>query len=215
MVRQPGTPIRLRDAKPCIKMVSTIAATIFLRRFWMSKIFLAAGVAASLVPALALSAPFATQAPSSLPLLSGTYVATIHQFCQPKETVTYSNQGVVENVVLSAVDDELESGTMAFVQGANPGTGTVKLSITSVGGSPFLVKNSGESGSSGVKLQMNTGSVSSTFKQTASTIAITESSGTSTYNVYYGKVSGGIVQHAVFAGIDDKGCASQGSISIK
>ena len=182
----------------------------------MSRSLYAAVAAVALSSTLSFAAPFASQpaTSSTVPEVSGTYVITIHKFCQNKLTVTYKS-GDVESIAYSGSDENLSAGKIVFKQGSKAGAGTAELTGTTLSGSQFLVKQAGSSsGTLGDPLSENTGSDKITFSQTATTISITDSSGTSKYNIYYGKVTSGIVQHAVFAGIDVKGCGEQGIITI-
>lgn len=167
-------------------------------------------------PAPPLYPSFTAPQSGSLPLLKGAYVFTLRRFCQPELTVTYNKSGIVDSIALAASSDQFEEGTLTFVQGSTAGSGTVTIAAINDSGSAFLVENSGaSSGTSGTPLAQKTESGSNPFKQTATTFAIKDTSGTSTYNVYYGAVAGGIAQHAVFGGLDDKGCAEQGMMTIQ
>lgn len=160
------------------------------------------------------------QTTSSLPLLSGTYVFSLRTFCQPHLTVTYNTKStvgsnIVSQITLSSPGDSLQEGTLKFVQSSKAGSGTVTITSIDAFGSPFLVENSGVSGSAGTPLEKKANNGSTTFTQTATTIALKDSSGTSTYNVYYGNILNGVVQVAVFGGIDDTGCAEQGTAILQ
>jgi hypothetical protein len=181
----------------------------------MLKPAIVAGSAIALLSTLASAAPFASPIAMVPPLLSGTYVFTLHKFCQPELQVGYSS-GSIKSLNLSGNDDNLQAGTIKFKQGSTPGAGKATLTSSTVSGSGLLVKQTGgPTGTLGDKLAKTTGSDNVTFSQTTTTLSIKSPQGTSTYDVYYGKVAGGIAQHAVFAGLDYQGCAEQGSIEIE
>lgn len=92
------------------------------------------------------------------------------------------------------------------------GSGSITLSATSGSGDPIVV--TGANGTSGTILGVGAGSDAVTFKQTATTFSLTDSNGTSTYNIYYGTAVGKDVGNAVFSGLDYKGCAQSGSVSL-
>jgi hypothetical protein len=181
----------------------------------MSKFAYAAGAAVIFFSTLAIAAPFATpQSSSSVPLLSGTYVIATQQFCQETMEAT-EKSGAVATIKVTGNDDSLSAGTVKFKQGSKTGAGTLSITQTTVDGTPLLASGSGTTGNAGDKLKQSTGTVDTTFKQTATTFSFADGSKTNSYRVYYGKVLGGVVQYAAFAGIDDHGCATQGTLTIK
>jgi hypothetical protein len=153
---------------------------------------------------------------ATLPLLSGTYVFTGQTICQPQLTVTYGKSGVTF-VSLASNTTGLQEGTMKYVQGTTPGSGTVTLDATDAYGSPVLVVNSGTAGGSGTPMAQKTNKGSLAFTQTTTTFTIMDGNtpGGSTFNVYTGKITNGIIQFAAFGGLDDQGCAEQGTITLK
>jgi len=180
-------------------------------------------VAALLVlPSLIGGAVFPAAAASSLPLLSGAYTYTVGKFCQLPVTVLYrgspnvAGSPFVQEVITTGapVSQPAGAGTMKFVQSATAkGSGTIMLNGTSFEGTTILLTSTGAgtSGVDGTPLAAQATTGSSAFTQTATSIAITATG--STFNIYYGKVLTGIVQYAVFVGIDSKGCADQYTIT--
>ncbi len=180
----------------------------------MLKTVFTAGTAAVLFSTLTFAAPFPAPATStSLPLLSGTYIIVDQTFCQETMKATEAS-GAVATIKVTGNDDNLSAGTVKFKQGSTAGKGKLTITQTSVGGTPLLASGSGTTGNAGDKLLESTGTINTTFKQTATTFSFVDGSNTNTFKVYYGKVSGGVAQYAAFAGIDDKGCAQQGTVTI-
>ncbi|MGD0191041.1 MAG: hypothetical protein ABSD74_09895 [Rhizomicrobium sp.] len=177
----------------------------------MKTSILAAGAAL-----LALSAfDAAAQEPKgSFPLLSGNYLLQNTTVCQPALNVTYNGQGLVTGVNLVPANDASSSTTGLFTatQGNTKGTGSITLSATSGSGDPIIVTSS-NGGEEGQVLGVGSGGDTITFKQTATTLSLTDSGGTSTYTVYYGNVVNKDVGSAVFSGLDYKGCANSGSVT--
>jgi hypothetical protein len=178
----------------------------------MLKSIFAAGVVIVSFSTLAIAAPFSTpETSSSVPLLSGNYVITLHKLCQVTLSVT-TKSGQVTGVNLTADDSQMQAGLIKFKQGSKAGAGSFTLDETSAGGTATLIKQN--SGTEGDTFSQATQTLSGTFSQTSTKISIMEGGGTETYSVYYGKVSGGIAQHAAFAGLDSKGCAEQGTLTV-
>ncbi len=163
-----------------------------------------------LAPLLALSATANSAAAATLPLLSGPYLVTINTLCQPTVTVNVAN-GAIAQDALGPGSNALIAGTISFTQGSTPGAGTARISLTNDSGSPYLQAGN-ESGVDDSPMNQNVGTESFTFTQTATTLSLTRSSVTSTYNIYYGPVgTTGIAANAVFAGIDASHCANNGT----
>jgi hypothetical protein len=180
----------------------------------MLKSIFVAGATALLFSTLTVAAPFPTPAIStSVPLLSGTYTISEQTFCQEKMKAT-EETGAVSTIKVTGDDDNLSAGTVTFKQGSTADKGTLTITQTSVGGTPLLASGSGVTGDAGDTLKESTGSVSTTFKQTATTFSFVDGSNTNSFKVFYGKVSKGVAQYAAFVGIDDKGCAQQGTLAI-
>jgi hypothetical protein len=162
-------------------------------------------------------------APAAVPLLSGTYIYTSQKFCQMGVTVTYSKATSTSGPFVKQVDTpangpsntiSLDAGTLKFVQTA-AGSGSVTQNGFQGTGSPVLLTETGSgiSGTDGAPLQTQTKSASTTFSQTATTLSIKDTGGTTAYNIYYGKIAGGVVQNAVFAGLGSNGCVQQYSMT--
>jgi hypothetical protein len=170
----------------------------------MSKVISSVAALAAFMPAVAFAVPFPS-ARTAMPLLSGAYDITTDRLCQPTMTVTYdTNTSIGTNVVTkislsNTSSTETQVGKVTFTQGTTAGAGNVSLASTVTGGTTFLIENSGTSGTYGTPMSLQTQTGKGTFTQTNS--------------IYYGKVSGGIVEHAVFGGLDSKGCAFNGSVS--
>jgi hypothetical protein len=180
----------------------------------MLKSAYAAGAAVVVFSTLAIAAPFATpDSSSSVPLLSGTYIIAEQTFCQESMVAT-EKSGAVSTIKVTGDDDGLSAGTVKFKQGSTTGAGTLSITQTTVGGTPLLASGSGTTGDAGDTLKESTGTIGTTFKQTATTFSFVDGSKTNSFKVYYGKVSSGVAQSAVFVGIDDKGCAQQGTLTI-
>ena len=177
----------------------------------MRKIIIAASAA---LLSLGVTAQAGEQAGSKYPLLSGTYLFQSTTICQPTLSVTNNGQGQITSVTLVPANDASSTTTGKFTatQGTPKGTGSISLSATSGSGDPIVV--TGANGESGTSLGVGTGSETVTFKQTATTFSLTDSNGTSTYNIYYGTATGKDVGTAVFSGLDYKGCAESGSVSL-
>jgi hypothetical protein len=154
-----------------------------------------------------------------LPLLKGTYVVSYQRFCQPTLTASRTTNGSVTSVAISGGSNQLSRGTITFVQSKTLGQGTLTQNMITDYGSLFLVVNSG-GGTSGTPLTAKSNTGSTSFTQTATTFNIKDgnTANGSTFNIYYGQVTGTgtstVVQHAVFGGIDDQGCAEQGTVDI-
>jgi hypothetical protein len=178
----------------------------------MSKFFVAAFATIALSSTMSSAAPFA-DARASLPLLSGTYIIAGQVFCQESMVAT-EKSGAVATIKVTGDDDALSAGTVKFKQGSKTGAGTLSITQTTVGGTPLLASGSGATGDAGDTLKESSGTVNTTFMQTATTFSFVDGSKTNSFKIYYGKVVGGVVQYAAFAGIDDKGCAQQGTVTI-
>jgi hypothetical protein len=180
----------------------------------------AAGAAIALLSTQALAddagASAASPSRATLSLLSGFYIFTSQRICQPQLTVSYDSNGV-SAVSIGSSATSLQEGTYHFVQGTTPGSGTVTVGGIDDYASPVLVTNAGTPGTSGTPMTQQANKGSLAFSQTASTISIMDGNtpSGSTFNVYSGKTLKGIIQSAVYGGIDDGGCAQQGSISLK
>jgi hypothetical protein len=159
------------------------------------------------------------EASIALPLLSGTYLTTSSTFCQPTLTVN-NTQGTISQVTLGLGSNfgtnTLTEGTIKFTQGSTSGSGTAKMNGTNDTGSAFVQAGT-ETGAQNAPMKQQVGSGKVTFTQTATTFTVTGSpGGTSTFNIYYGKVSTtGVVEYAVFGGLDYHGCAEQGTITLE
>jgi hypothetical protein len=163
---------------------------------------------------MALGAPTARQPGSSYPLLSGTYLLQSTTVCQPSLSVTYNNQGLVTGVNLVEAGDagNTTTGQFTATQGKPKGTGSISLAATSASGDPIIVTS--VNGEQGTVLGVGTGADNVTFKQTATTLALTDPGGTSTFNIYYGTAVGKNLGYAVFSGLDYKGCAESGNATL-
>jgi len=182
-----------------------------------------AGIAALLVlsPLLALPPCAFAAAP---PLLSGSYLYTSNKFCQLSVIAKYGTSTAIKNSPFVAEISTgagsntvgLGAGTIKFAPGA-AGSGTATINGFQADGSAILLSETGSGigagGVDGAPLATEMESGSTSFTQTATTVSIKEQGGTSTFQIYYGKVSGGIVQNAVFAGVDAKGCAEQYTVT--
>jgi hypothetical protein len=180
----------------------------------MKRLAWIATTASLLCPVAALGAPF--QPAKSFPLISGQYVLSETRACQPTLNVTYSNIGgnnVVTGVSMSSPSSGQLSGGELTAANTN-GSGTLTITLTQSQGDPIIVEDS-NGGEWGTILGAGTSKGTVTFVQTAKTIALTDSSGTSTFQVYYGAARKGIAQSAAFAGLDDKGCMQAGSLSVQ
>jgi len=184
----------------------------------MSRVHVAVA-ALSVLSSLAYPAPFASA--STLPTLSGAYIFTGHRVCQVAVTVDYANIKGVNNTSFAyevtgapaANTVGVTAGSFSFTQKAGAaGTGTVFVSETNVSGSPIFITSSAPGGvffdGSAIKSQLQA-SVGP-FKQTATTLSV---NGSPNYNIYYGKVTNGIVQTATVAGVDSSGCAEELTIT--
>jgi hypothetical protein len=180
----------------------------------MPKYIFAAGLSVVLFSTLTLAAPFSHTEAAKLPLLSGTYVIADQDFCQESMVAT-EKSGAVSTINVTGNDDALSAGTVKFKQGSKTGAGTLSITQTTVGGTPLLASGSGTTGGAGDTLKESTGTLNTTFEQTATTFSFVDGSKTESFNIYYGKASSGVVQYAVFVGIDDKGCAQQGTLTIE
>jgi hypothetical protein len=180
----------------------------------MLRTIFATGSAVALLCMQALAGTVSS--PAATPYVSGTYLFTSQTICQPQMTVSYANDGVAM-VSLGSSTTGLQEGTYKFTPGTNPLSGTVTVAGLDDYASPVLVVNSGISGSSGTPMtqQANAGSLSYSLTATTITILDGKSPAGSTYNIYPGKVVKGIVQNAVYGGLDDQGCAEQGTITLK
>jgi len=179
----------------------------------MRKSVLAASAALVVLCVLGAGAS-AREGAKSFPLISGNYLVTINRVCQPTVTVTYgSNNG---NTFVSHVSmDSNSSGglTAASMTATNSnGSGTFTFTQTESDGDPIIVEDN-QGGEFGNPLTASSGEGSVTFTQTATTIVITDQSGPSTYNIYYGMAKNGVVESAIFGGIDDKGCMQLGQVT--
>jgi hypothetical protein len=177
----------------------------------MLKSVWAAGAAVALFSTLTYAAPFAHPDSSSVPPLSGSYVIAQHKFCEAELTVS-TKSGDVTEISLSGKDSSESAGIIKFKQGSKAGAGSFTLDSTAAEGTSVLIKEN--SGTQGSKLSQSTQSVGGTFSQTSTKFSITQGGQTETYNVYYGKVSGGAVQYAAIVGIDSDGCAERATLSI-
>jgi hypothetical protein len=188
-----------------------------------TKTFIASVIAASMAT-YASAAPFPSSR-SSLPLLSGTYTFTEHQFCQPVLDVTYSkilpahSQKTVSaatNTTLTNTDGfQVQFGTIKLTQSGTPGQGALALAGVSMSGTSLLVSNNGDgqSGNYGNPTTTSAASTNGTFSQTATQVSLSKSGGgTITFSIFYGKVTGGVVQNAVFGGFAS-GCTNDFSIT--
>jgi hypothetical protein len=151
------------------------------------------------VPALAFGAPFATPRPSSVPLLSGTYLLVMHNYCQPVVGAIYdSNSNDVANIELNTnYYSTINVGTAVFTQGKTSGAGTMKIGGSVIKGMLFQLKNN--SGTFGAKWGIGKENQSGTFSQTSNTLIFDVGGVTQSSDIYYGKVSGGVAQSVVLA----------------
>jgi len=172
----------------------------------------------------ALLLPFAAvpAATAAVPLLSGAYLYSKNQLCPMPITVHYatpsSNSGPFVNQVVSGNGPDaikLGGGTFSFAQGGTAGSGTASISGTVAFASPVVLTETGAgvSGTGGQAIQSKMESGSAPFSQTATTLTLKTSDGTQNFQIYYGKVAGGIAQNAVVVGVDSKGCAEQYSLT--
>jgi hypothetical protein len=175
----------------------------------MMKFIVSASVAFVLLPSLTLGAAFPPPK-SKVPLLSGTYLFMGDVFCQATQTVTTPN-GSSTTAALNNMANGLQQGTMAFVQGSTPDTGTVTEKGNNEEGSPFLESGDVGAGNNTEPLNKNSEGGSGSFKQTATTISFPPGK----FTITYGKVSGGIAQSAVFGGIDVSGCGRQSMLILQ
>lgn len=180
----------------------------------MSKYIFPAGLSVVLFSTLTFAAPFPNSRVAVVPLLSGTYLIASSDFCQESMVAT-EKSGAVSTINVTGNDDALSAGTVKFKQGSKADAGTLTITQTTVGGTPLLASGSGTTGDAGDTLKESTGTVKTTFEQTATTFSFADGSKTNNFNIFYGKVSGGVAQSAVFVGIDDKGCAQQGTLTIE
>jgi len=176
------------------------------------------------IAALLILSPLLASAPGAFaaapPLLSGGYVYTSNKFCQITVIAKYGtspnikNSPFVANLTTSSGSNTvgLGAGTIKFTPGKT-GSGSATISGFQATGSAILLSSTGSGisggGIDGAPLASETDTGSTTYAQTATTVSIKEDGGTSTFHIYYGKVLTGIVQNAVFAGVDAKGCAEQ------
>jgi hypothetical protein len=174
------------------------------------------------VAALLILSPLLVQAPYAFaaapPLLSGSYVYTSNKFCQITVTAKYAPLSATNSTPFvkqlstgaGSNTEGFGAGAIKFVQSA-AGKGTATINGFQASGSAILLSSTGggTSGVDGAPMAAETESGSASFTQTATTVSIKEDGGTSTFHIYYGKVSAGIAQNAVFAGVDAKGCAEQ------
>jgi hypothetical protein len=180
----------------------------------MLKRGLAVGAALVLVPLTALGAPLDRQPGKSFPLILGSYAISLTRACQPSLQVAYSNIGghnVVTGVsMISGAPNTLSAGSLSATN--SKGSGSLTGTVTQAQGDPIVVQDN-LGGEWGTLLSGGAGSGSVTFVQTATTLSITDTDGTSTYNIYYGPAKKGNAVNAVFGGIDIKGCMDVGSIT--
>lgn len=175
------------------------------------------------VAALLVLSPLLVSAPSAFaatPLLSGGYVYTSSKLCQMSVTAKYGtstaikNSPFVEQITTGAGSNTqgLGAGSIKFTPGKT-GSGTATINGFQASGSAILLSSTGTGisggGVDGARLAGETETGTTTYSQTATTVSIKGDGGTSTFHIYYGKVSAGIVQNVVFAGVDVKGCAEQ------
>jgi hypothetical protein len=176
----------------------------------MTRFMFAASAAILLVPGPAPAAP-------SFPLISGKYVVTIDQQCQPSLFVTYGNIGSATVVTGVSLDEASSAGTLGAgtfdATGNTSGSGTLALTATQSEGDPIVLDSNNGGGAQGTLLSVATSKGSVPFTQTATTFALTDKHGVSTFNVYYGASKSGIVESAVFGGMDDTGCMETGTVS--
>jgi hypothetical protein len=175
--------------------------------------------------ALLVLSPLLVQAPCAFaaapPLLSGSYLYTSHKFCQMSVIAKYGTSSAIKNSPFVAeISTGAGSNTVGLGAGAItfvPGKGTATINGFQADGSVILLSETGSGigggGVDGAPLAAATESGSTTFTQAATTVSIKEVGGTSTFHIYYGKVSGGIAQNAVFVGINAKGCAEQYTVT--
>jgi hypothetical protein len=168
----------------------------------MTKFIFSVGVVFLLLPSLATGTSFPS-AKSKVPLLSGTYLIMTDVFCQATQTVATKNNGTT--AALNNMANGLQQGTLTFVQGSTPGSGTATQNANNEEGSPFLESGNVGGGNNTEPLNKSSASGSSPFTQTATTFSFISAK----FTISYGKVSGGIAQSAVFGGIDHNGCGRQ------
>ena len=136
------------------------------------------------------------------PILSGKYLATYEQFCQPSLSITYANppSGFVLSSISSTNAGKFRSDavTMTFT----PGTSTV-------------VVNGSENKSSAISLLCNvlcsigdpmtsaSVNLSAPYSNTASTMTLNGV----VYQAIYGALKVGVAQSGVMVGIDGSGCS--------
>lgn len=192
-------------------MRSKLKGIIMLR-----KSILAVGAALLLVPASTSGAiTVGSQPGKSFPLISGKYIVTINQQCQPSLSVTYGTVDDVQVVTGVNLDEAPSANTLGSgeIDATNSkGSGTFSINVTQSDGDP-IVLNSNIGGTQGTILSVNNSSGSIPFTQTATTLALTDDHGVSTYNIFYGPAKGGVAESAVFGGMDDTGCMEIGSVS--
>jgi hypothetical protein len=190
----------------------------------MLKFIVATGMALSLMPSLAGAAPFPSARAKAVPLLSGSYIYSENRICPLTLVIHYStpnNAGgnyADSSSLNSNASNAVEAGTIDFVQGSTKGSGNATLSAaTHISGTAFTLHATGnESGTQGQTLAQTTESGTIAFSQTAKILTLQDDgSKSSTYNIYYGKMAGGIAQAATWSGIDDKGCADTGTVILQ
>jgi hypothetical protein len=175
------------------------------------------------IAALLVLSPLLASAPSAFaatPLLSGSYVYTSNKLCQMSVIAKYGTSTSIKNSPFVAEistgagsnTQGLGAGSIKFTPGKT-GSGTATINGFQATGSAILLTETGSGigsgGVDGAPLASKTETGSSTYSQTATTVSIKGDGGISTFYIYYGKVSAGIAQNVVFAGIDAKGCAEQ------
>lgn len=170
----------------------------------MSKSAYAAVLFAAALPALAFGAPFATPASKSVPLLSGTYLLVMHNYCQPIVEARYNaTTNDVANIELNTnYYSTVNVGTATFAQGKTSDAGTVDIGGSVITGMLFQLKNN--SGTFGSKWGISKTSQSGTFSQTSNTLNLDLGGVVHTSDIYYGKVSNGVAQSVAIAAVGQR-----------
>jgi hypothetical protein len=174
-------------------------------------------IAGALLSLLAPSTAFA-----SVPRLSGAYLYSKNQLCPMPITVRYASPSsggspfVIQVIGGNGSNTiKLGGGTFSFAQSGAVGSGTARINGTTAYASPVVLTETGGgvTGTDGQTIQSKAETGSAPFSQTATTLTLKTSDGTQNFHIYYGKVAAGIVQNAVFVGVDSKGCAEQYSLT--
>ena len=165
----------------------------------------------TIISALALLLLSSASALAAAPVLSGSYVLVLRQWCQGTMTA---------NVNASHLIDELQyngGATFTLFSSANfdPNKGKVKVSGFYHNGSPFLLTFTGnENGTDGIPLEEAPISSTGKYKTTARTFKL----GPQTYHALYSQVGKDGIAHAVtFIGLvpGTIACSVQGEATLQ